>query len=98
MTKKDLLLSKIISALSRNRQRASYGAVGRIIGLPAQSVMSGRSKTAENSWIVSARTKKPTGYLSHQVDANLEINPIVITNGEDLVEWLRAHAPDYSVA
>ena len=98
MTKKDLLLSKIISALSRNRQRASYGAVGRIVGLPAQSVMSGRSKTAESSWVVSARTKKPTGYVPHQVDANLEENPLVITNGEDLAEWLRTHAPDSSVA
>ena len=83
-------LSKITSVLSKHHQRASYGAVGNLVGLPARSVMSGQTKSAENSWVVSAKTKKPTGYLTHEMDPNLENRDFVITSDQDLAAWLRS--------
>ena len=84
-------LESIVATLSNHSQRATYGAVGRLVGLPARSVMSGRPKTMENSWVVSAKTKKPTGYLAHEIHPSLELRPSVVSSPEQLAEWLRAH-------
>jgi alkylated DNA nucleotide flippase Atl1 len=85
-------LSMIISLLSKHHQRASYGAVGKLVGLPARSVMSGQAKSAENSWVVAVKTNKPTGYLAHEMDPNLENKDSVITSPQDLAAWLRSRS------
>lgn len=85
-------LQSIVALLSKHSQRATYGAVGGLVGLPARSVMSGQPKNKENSWVVSAKTKKPTGYLPGEMHPDLEANSTVISAPSDLAAWLRAHS------
>ena len=91
MSEHDYQLSLVISILSKHHQRATYGAVGGLIDLPARSVMTGQKKTPENSWVVTAKTKRPTGYLPHEIHPNLEDRSTVITTHLDLATWLRHH-------
>ena len=89
---KHLLLAEVIAKLERNHQRATYGAVGGIVGLPSRSVMSGQPKTSRNSWVVSAKTKLPTGYSQTECHSFLEANRRVIASVSELAAWLREHA------
>mgnify|MGYP006950018551 CR=1 FL=1 len=91
MSKHEYQLSHVVSVLSKHHQRATYSAVGGLIGLPARSVMAGQKKDPENSWVVTAKTKKPTGYLPHEIHPNLEERANVITTHLDLANWLRHH-------
>jgi len=38
-------VDSIVAVLARHAQRATYGAVGGVVGLPARSVMSGCART-----------------------------------------------------
>ena len=42
-------VDEVVEVLARHSQRATYGAVGGLVGLPAQSVMSGKPRTQTNS-------------------------------------------------
>ena len=64
-------LEDVISRLSRHSQRATYGAVGGVVGRIARSVMSGQRKTPANSFVVSASTGEPTGYTQSERHASL---------------------------
>jgi hypothetical protein len=85
-------IEDIIAVLERYSQRATYGALGGVVGMPARSVMSGQAKTHRNSWIVALRSYKPTGYESSQLHPELEARREVITTAEELAAWLREHA------
>ena len=89
MTSKTHHLTDVIATLARNSQRATYGAVGALVGLPAQSVMHGQSKCPQNSWVVSKRTGCPTGYTSRECAAGLTDGPPAIAKGPELAAWLR---------
>lgn len=88
----DYQLNDIVTALSRHSQRATYGAVGGLVRLPPRSVMSGQPKTMENSWIVSKKNKRPTGYLPDEMHPSLEAHAAVISSPQDLAAWLRTHS------
>ena len=90
MKPSDIRLKAIIEMLSKHRQRATYGAVGGVVGKPARSVMSGQPKCIQNSWVVSAKTGRPTGYFKHETDSHLEASSIIVTP-EELADWLRTH-------
>jgi len=84
-------LAVLIAALERNAQRATYGAVGAFVGLPAQSVMSGQPKSHRNSWVVSSRSHLPTGYSQTERHPRLQERPNVISTSAGLAAWLKAN-------
>jgi hypothetical protein len=43
------------------------------------------------SWVVSARTKRPTGYGDAELAPGFDENAHVITTGEELTQWLAEH-------
>lgn len=91
MSKKSDHVMQITAVLARHSQRATYGAVGGLVGLPAQSVMAGLPKNAQNSWIVSKTTGMPTGYSANEIDPHLLDNEYVITAWGKLEVWLHSH-------
>ena len=84
-------LDEIVERLYKYGQRASYGAVGEMVGRPARSVMSGRPKTPRNSWVVSKTTGEPSGYLPSERDPRLGLSRSTLTTLDGLVRWLREH-------
>lgn len=84
-------IDRITAALARHSQRATYGAVADLVGVIPQAVMKGRPKTPQNSWVVSAQTGRPTGYLPGECDRRLEMRASVISTAGALAEWLRTH-------
>ncbi|GAA5786321.1 hypothetical protein [Chitiniphilus shinanonensis] len=91
MNAKQQQLARITALLEQHTQRATYGAVGGIVGLPAQSVMSGQMKMPRNSWVVSTTTKRPTGYSPQECHPLLARNAEVIRDTETLRAWLDRH-------
>jgi len=89
---KEMQLNLLVATLDKHKQRASYRAVGGVVGLPAQSVMSGRPKTHENSWVVLKRTGLPSGYSEAEMHSILRSNPIVLSTKESLEAWLKDRA------
>jgi len=81
-------LKLILDYLNREHVRATYGAVGEALGIPAIAVgTSLGDRCPEASWIVSAETGQPTGYAPGDIHPLLEGSPI-ITSGADLVRRL----------
>lgn len=88
-TKKETL-DGVLAALDRRHQRATYAAVGGVVGLPAQSVMQGRQKAAINSWVVSKKRHLPTGYAAGDCHPKLTSIPYVIEAADELQAWMAA--------
>jgi alkylated DNA nucleotide flippase Atl1 len=75
----------ILDALNREKIRATYGAVGEVLGMPARSV--GQvlgARRVEASWVVKAETGIPTNYEPHQRHPELLQNAAIISTGEQL--------------
>ena len=67
-----MTLDQILDCLNRKRVRATYGAVGAVIGRPVRGVGSALGdRTRRASWVVNARTGRPTGYARSQLDPYL---------------------------
>lgn len=81
---------QIVDALVRAKRRATYGAVAGVLGLPARSLMAGKSKDARHSWIVSGASGLPTGYEADHIAPGLVSSPDPIADARELVEFLRA--------
>jgi hypothetical protein len=79
----------ILDVLNRARIRATYVAVGEVLGIPAQSVgqVLGIMRV-EASWVVNAKTTMPTGYARHQLHPDL-LRSGVISSGAQLRQLLR---------
>lgn len=79
-------MDRIVAFLNTEHRRATYGAVGEALGLPAQTIggMLGRRRP-EASWVVSAETLEPTGYGAGDKHAALHERPEVITTGLELL-------------
>lgn len=84
-------LDRILDQLDRWHQRATYGAVATLTGGSPQSVMSRRTHCHRDSWVVNARTKRPTGYAAADTHPALEEHAHVIRTGPELAEWMLAH-------
>jgi predicted RNase H-like nuclease len=58
-----MTIEEILAALNTHKVRTTYGAVGKLIGLPAIAV-AGRlgDRRIEASWVVSASSGRPSGY------------------------------------
>ena len=76
---------QILDCLDRQRIRATYGAVGAVIGRPPQSVGAVLgSRTQRASWVVNARTGEPTGYDRRQKHPDLYRTARIIRTGDEL--------------
>jgi hypothetical protein len=60
-------LDEVLAHLDRHHQRATYGAVGRIVDRPPTFLMGGRPRDRLHSWVVNQETHLPTGYTQEQV-------------------------------
>jgi hypothetical protein len=84
-------IEDLAARLSKHQQRATYAAVGGVVGRPARSAMHGLAKTPQNSWVVAKETGKPSGYSADQMDPRLPGNGRPISSSEGLANWLRNH-------
>ena len=92
MNPKKAQLASIVAMLDQHSQRATYGAVGGVVGLPAQSVMQGELKSHRNAWVVAAKNGEPTGYDKEAWPPLLKKNTEVICSHVALAAWLKAHS------
>ena len=86
-------IETILEYLNAVPVRATYGAVGDVLGVRPQVVprLLGTPRP-EASWIVNGSTGEPTGYSPEQVDPRLAGTP-VIRSGDELRRGLeRGHA------
>lgn len=82
-------IDEVLDALDQFHQRATYGALGGVVGRPAQSVMTGRPRNHFNSWVVRRDTGLPTGYTPAQMHPQLLARAHVINTPRALSLWLR---------
>ena len=81
-------LDRVLECLDRERVRATYGAVGEVLHLPARSVgLQLRNRAKRSCWVVSAGTGKPTGHSATQANPSF-FNTRIINNGADLLKLL----------
>ena len=75
---------KVLRALKRHKTRATYRAVGDVIGLHWRNVGHElRVRCPDASWVVNKKTKRPTGYSPSELDPSLfESDRIISTEGE----------------
>ena len=83
---------RILEALNKHRQRATYGALGDLIGLHALSVMQGLTKGPRYSWVVSKQTGLPTGYAESEIAPDLKLHANVLKSRTELEQWLSRHS------
>ena len=79
----------ILDCLNHHKIRATYGAVGELMGIPAIGV--GRylgNPRAEASWIVSASSGKPSGYDQSEYHPALFHRQEVLRKGQALQKLL----------
>ena len=83
-------LDDIVDLLDRHAQRATYGAVAKLVGHSPRSLLKGRDRGRRYSWIVNRETGKPTGYQDDQIDPRLSASGPVIADDRELERWLAA--------
>lgn len=83
-----IALDTILDELDYRRQRATYGAVAAITGRPAAFLMARQSRDWRHSWIVNQRSQMPTGYAPAEIHPDINVNPRVIADPEELMAWL----------
>ena len=83
-----LSLDQIVDLLDQHAQRATYGAVARLVGHSPRSLLKGRDRGRKYSWIVNRETGLPTGYTPDQIDPRLPDSGPVIAKDTELQAWL----------
>ena len=81
-------LDDIVELLDRHAQRATYGAVAKLTGNSPRSLLKGRDRGRNYSWIVNRQTGKPTGYQDDQIDPRLVSSGKAIDDADALQRWL----------
>jgi hypothetical protein len=94
-------LDEIIKQLNARKQRATYGAVAKLVGVSPSELMAGRPRDPTNSWVVAATTSSrtgsqrgyPTGYAINQIDPECrrqirQGSASIIQDAEVLRRWL----------
>lgn len=82
-------VEELLTKLQHNRTRATYGAVGGLLGVPAISV--GKklgSKRPLASWVVSKSTGMPSGYTESECHPQLTSKQEIIDSPEVLARFL----------
>jgi len=81
-------LERIVTLLDRQMQRATYGAVAQLLGVPQQSLMKDLPRNHRYSWIVNSKTKMPTRYAESEIHPALIVRMGVIEDREELEKWV----------
>jgi hypothetical protein len=84
-------IDTITEQLDRFRQRATYGAVASVLNRSPRNLMSGRTRSRRDSWIVSNKDGMPTGYEPDQVHPEIKSRDQILRSAGDLETWL--HSP-----
>ena len=77
-------LTPLLYRLQDLRQRATYGAVAGVLDRPAWFLMKGRPRDPLHSWVVNARTGRPTGYAEDAVHPDLLARDHVVGSADAL--------------
>jgi hypothetical protein len=76
-------VDEILEVLNRHRVRVTYGAVGEVMRVPAQSVSRWLGeRRPEASWVVANQTLRPTGYTDDELHPDLPGSRVVTTGAE----------------
>jgi len=87
-------LDEIIARLEQGRQRATYGAVAKLLGRHYRNLMKDKGCSHRNSWVVNKQTQLPTGYGDSDLHPELLANANgVIETAEELADWLSRRRP-----
>jgi hypothetical protein len=89
----ELTLDFVLDTLEQGRQRATYGAVARLLGKTPRTLMRGRERGPRHSWVVNRSNGLPTGYDETLQHPELELNAHVIDSRDELESWLMSSAP-----
>jgi hypothetical protein len=81
-------LDDILDALDRHRQRATYGAVAKLVDRPPFFLMAGRPRDFRHAWVVNAATGVPTNYGPDDMPADLRRRREILSSSRALEEWL----------
>ena len=80
-----ITINEILSALNTHKIRATYGAIGGVLGIPAIGVGSRLGDMRpEASWVVSAKNGKPSGYPERHCHPELYSSEAVISSKDQL--------------
>jgi hypothetical protein len=90
----DVTLDHILDALDAARQRATYGAVAKVVGRTPRTLMRGRARDRRHSWVVNRNSGKPTGYADDDLHPELETNAHLIDTPVELIDWLASAGAD----
>lgn len=83
-------IDSIAEQLDRFRQRATYGAVAAVLNRSPRNLMSGRTRSPRDSWIVSNKDGLPTGYEPDDVHPGIKSREAILRSGEALAGWLES--------
>ena len=98
-------IDEVIDCLNKKRIRATYSAVGMVIGCDAKEVpghlqawnqkrgLKLDHRDPETSWVVRVSTGKPAGYTADDEHPELYRTTQIITTRSELDELLRLCAP-----
>lgn len=81
-------IDSIADQLDRFHQRATYGAVAGVLKRGPRNLMTGRSRSQRDSWIVSSGNGLPTGYPPEQVHPDIKARETVLRTASELEAWL----------
>ena len=81
-------IDSILDQLETFHQRATYGAVAGVVDSSPRSLMIGRERNQQSSWIVSRQTGLPTGYTPEQTHPELAERERILATPEELRAWL----------
>lgn len=82
-------IEDVLGLLNERRLRATYAAVGGVIGIPAQSVGTHLGpRVPRASWVVNKKTRQPSGYLPNQIHSDLLRHGYVIETAVELLGML----------
>ena len=87
-----LSLDRIVDLLDQHGQRATYGAVARLVGHSPRSLLKGRDRGRRYSWIVNRETGLPSGYTEDQIDPRLPASGPVLAGHAELQAWLASRS------
>ena len=85
-----LTLDEILDVLERHHQRATYGAVGGVLGREPPSLFNGYKRTPKTAWVVNKKGL-PTGTKKDDYPPGLLQNERIIDAPDELREWLQTH-------
>ncbi|MGE5243276.1 MAG: hypothetical protein ACM3SQ_03505 [Betaproteobacteria bacterium] len=79
-------LDDVLQFLNAEQVRATYGAVGEVIGVAPRAVgIALGDRRPEASWVVNAANGLPTDYAPVEIHPALFSDPHVITSGRELL-------------